>query len=186
MYRRRILNRRPVRGFSRFDLNESLSVNNPNDVNQLVDTLKSFMKRNNITDVSEMKSLISEATKLFLKNVRNSVNIGTTLTDDQKNELIEYIDHQFDLTINGSDDSYYWNYKDLIFNSNGECNEFSLGDGWDDGWLAEEFDPNGKFDSFDDWWSSLSAKKKKDIISFANEYVFNYFNGNTDISSDTY
>ena len=77
---RRILNRIPVRGFSKYTLNESVNTNDPAAI--LASRLKTFMKKYNY-DSQQMYELTKSALNLIIKDTE----IKTSLTKDQQDEL---------------------------------------------------------------------------------------------------
>ena len=82
----------------------------------------------------------------------------------------------------------HWKYEDFIFDDSGTAYMIDgddINDKWADGWL-ESFDPNGRFDLFEDWWYSASDTKQKDFVNYANDIVYKYFKGNTNASWKDY
>ena len=187
MYRRRILNRRSVRGFSRY-LNENMGYDESDIVEKLRTVLGRFMEKNNITSNEQIKSIVNKSLNSLLKNNESK---GGSLTKEQINELTELITSSAEECINNARtaDKYHtwrWTFNSFIIPYSDDPFCFlRLDKAWENGEL-QSFDPDYEFDSWFDWWNSLSEEQQDSMVAISKKIAEKYFNGNTTVSWKTY
>ena len=88
-----------------------------------------------------------------------------------------------------------WYYDELLMDEYGCCffdtwessEENWSDENWEDlGLNKDSVDPDRKFETFVDYYNSLSDESQKNIRDFQNKLVYDYFDGNTDISWEDY
>jgi hypothetical protein len=120
----------------------------------------------------------------------------TELSEDLKGFIKNGTNYTIRMCINDSwSGGIQWYYDELLMEECGFCffdTWESSEENWSDkNWEAlglnkDSVDPDRKFKTFVDYYDSLSDESQKNIRDFQNKLVYDYFDGNTDISWEDY